>query len=562
MAESGTYDLATIQRRQKLAEQMLARSSQPQRIDHWAQGLAHLANVGADTYQLNRLDKQEKAAKAAEIASVMGMLGGSPAAPAAAPPAAPAGGDVTGRIVAAENATGDPAAKNPNSSAMGDGQFINSTWLETIKKARPDLVAGKDDATLLAMRSDPALSKEMTDQYATGNRKFLADRGLPVTPGSTYLAHFAGPGGAQKVLSADPKTRVAELLSPAAIKANAFLAPMTAGDLTGWADRKMGGAAPPRAAVAEAMAPGAGAPAAASGGILANATPDQRRAIAAGLSAREGSPARAIAMSMLQKLTTPRDQWIDERGPDGSFYQRNALTGERKVIEKSDVLPAAAVTQKIDIARAGKPDTVINNTVNPILKGVGESFIEQREAARASVPQIEGIFEARKALDQGAITGLGADPKLFLTKAANLFGLGGEAAANTEVLRSSIGNSVLAKAKTLGANPSNADRDYIEKVVGGSIALEEASMRRLLDMQEKWARAAIRRANADGQKLLKAQPKELGAISPLLGVDEPPTYEEFLKANPIAAPSAPARAPAAPAGGVGIDDLLKKYGPK
>ncbi len=62
MADSGTYDLSTIQRRQKIAEQMSAEAVKPRQIQHWAQGLAQLGEVGASEFALNRLDKQEKAA--------------------------------------------------------------------------------------------------------------------------------------------------------------------------------------------------------------------------------------------------------------------------------------------------------------------------------------------------------------------------------------------------------------------------------------------------------------------------------------------------------------------
>lgn len=243
---------------------------------------------------------------------------------------------------------------------------------------------------------------------------------------------------------------------------------------------------------------------------------------------------QAEGYKLYQQYAQPKDQWVTERGQDGSIYQTNALTGEKKVIEKSDVLPQAAADQRAAIARAGKPDTTINNTVNPVVKGIGDRFNGMMDTATTSATElIPAIHEARKAIDQGVISGLGADPKLFAAKAANLFGLGSDAASNTEVLRSAVGNQVLAKAKTLGANPSNADRDYIEKVQGGSIALEESSMRRLLDIQEKWGRQAIDRANAMGKQLLDAQPGELKTVAPLLSVKHPPTYDDFLKGNPI-----------------------------
>lgn len=146
-------------------------------------------------------------------------------------------------IVGAESG-GDATAKNPNSSATGAGQFIDSTWLSLIRQERPDLVQGKSDSDILAMRNDPALSKEMVDAYAAQNGAILQKNGLPVTPGSTYLAHFAGPGGAVKILQADPNAMAADILGPAVLKANPFLAGMTAQGLQAWAAKKMGATSP------------------------------------------------------------------------------------------------------------------------------------------------------------------------------------------------------------------------------------------------------------------------------------------------------------------------------
>lgn len=250
---------------------------------------------------------------------------------------------------------------------------------------------------------------------------------------------------------------------------------------------------------------------------------------------------RPLGTQLYLQYAKPVDQWTQERNPDGSIYQRNAVTGEMKAVEKSDVLPDAAVKQKIDIAAAGKPNTTINNTVNPVLKGIGDRYNAAMDAAEAATPQIQAIHEARRALDSGAFTGALAGTKLDLSKVGQLFGLPQEAVVNTEVLRSSLGSQVLDKAKTLGTNPSNTDRDYIEKVVGGKIELNEGSMRRLLDMQEGWARSAVQRANAHSKRLLEAQPEEFKAVAPMMNVPEPIKYEDYIKQNPVkpstAAPS-------------------------
>ena len=159
---------------------------------------------------------------------------------------------------------GNASARNPRSSASGLGQFIDSTWLSTIRAARPDL-AGKSDEELLTLKTDPQLSREMTQAYADQNGKILSQAGHEATPGNTYLAHFAGPKGAVSVLSADPSAPVSQILGASVVKANPFLANMTAGDLRAWADRKMGGATPGPAPANPAPA----SPAAPASGLLA-----------------------------------------------------------------------------------------------------------------------------------------------------------------------------------------------------------------------------------------------------------------------------------------------------
>lgn len=137
---------------------------------------------------------------------------------------------------------GDPEAKNPNSSATGAGQFVSGTWLDMLAKHRPDITGSPDE--LLALRNDPKLSAEMTAAYAGDNQAILKKNGLPVTDGTTYLAHFAGPQGAVKVLQADPNAMVSDILDKSAIKANPFLQGMTAQGLQAWAARKMGVSSP------------------------------------------------------------------------------------------------------------------------------------------------------------------------------------------------------------------------------------------------------------------------------------------------------------------------------
>lgn len=146
------------------------------------------------------------------------------------------------RIVQVES-SGDPSAKNPRSTATGLGQFTADTWIEQLRLARPDLAMGQPPEALLALRLDPQVSRDVTRQYATQNATILQQAGFAPTPGNIYLAHFLGPEGAKRVLSARDETPITSLVSTDAAKANkeVFSSAPTAGALKEWAIGKMGG---------------------------------------------------------------------------------------------------------------------------------------------------------------------------------------------------------------------------------------------------------------------------------------------------------------------------------
>ena len=147
---------------------------------------------------------------------------------------------VVDRIIGVESG-GNSNAKNPTSSASGLGQFIDSTWLATVRKYRPDIAQGKSASELLALKSDPVLGREMTEAYTQENSEYLTNRGVQITAGNLYLAHFLGPGGAVRALKADPNASVASVMGEDVVRANSFLAGKSVADLIAWSDKKMGG---------------------------------------------------------------------------------------------------------------------------------------------------------------------------------------------------------------------------------------------------------------------------------------------------------------------------------
>ena len=107
---------------------------------------------------------------------------------------------------------------------------------------RPDLARTMSRADLLALRTDPTLSREMVTNLARENERYLSSRGHSISPGRLYLAHFLGPGGANTVLSRNDAETIRAVMGQAVVNANPFLRNYTVADLKAWADRKMRGA--------------------------------------------------------------------------------------------------------------------------------------------------------------------------------------------------------------------------------------------------------------------------------------------------------------------------------
>lgn len=123
------------------------------------------------------------------------------------------------RVVSAESG-GNNSAKNPNSSATGAGQFIESTWLDLFKRYFPDRAEGMTRGAILALRKDGNVSRSLIEAYARENARVLQAAGVHVDEAALQLAHFLGAGDAAKVLSAASGTPLAGLISAASIKAN------------------------------------------------------------------------------------------------------------------------------------------------------------------------------------------------------------------------------------------------------------------------------------------------------------------------------------------------------
>jgi hypothetical protein len=136
----------------------------------------------------------------------------------------------------------NPSAQASTSSAKGLYQFIDQTWLGTVKQSGAaygmgqyaDAITQTADgqfqvgdpamrSAIMKMRTDPAASAMMAGVLARNNAEQLsATIGRAPTEGELYTAHFLGPDGAGKLINAAATTPDANAASmfPAAAGAN------------------------------------------------------------------------------------------------------------------------------------------------------------------------------------------------------------------------------------------------------------------------------------------------------------------------------------------------------
>ncbi len=135
----------------------------------------------------------------------------------------------------------NPSARARTSSAAGLFQFIEQTWLATVKRHGPahgygqyaDLIHRGNDGRwrvegsarniVLDLRFDPQAASVMAAELTASNAAYLRGRtGQEPSAGELYAAHFLGPAGAGQLMEAmrDRPATSAAALFPQAAQAN------------------------------------------------------------------------------------------------------------------------------------------------------------------------------------------------------------------------------------------------------------------------------------------------------------------------------------------------------
>ena len=104
---------------------------------------------------------------------------------------------------------------------------------------------------------------------------------------------------------------------------------------------------------------------------------------------------------------------------------------------------------------------------------------------------LTSLKEGRDMLDKGIYSGFYGDIEKTIVKATP--GADKGKAANTEQYLSHIGNIVIPRLKDFGGNDTVEELKYLQKVMAGTITIEEKAMRGILDSTERKLKAKMER---------------------------------------------------------------------
>jgi len=209
------------------------------------------------------------------------------------------------------------------------------------------------------------------------------------------------------------------------------------------------------------------------------------------------------------------------------------------------------------VAAPPKPGTVVNidqKQQGSFAAGLGtgqsKRILESQAGAQDAADILATNEVGRSLLKSGAITGAGADFFVGLNKALKQGGIDfgyADAAANSQAYGAAMAANTGKLIKQFGAGTaiSDADREYATKAAAGQITMDEAAIRKVLDINDRAARNVIQRHN----KLVKGVQTNL------------PLEVEIPTAAPLPPPSGasliPGSTPAAAVAPQGAIDALK-----
>ena len=167
-------------------------------------------------------------------------------------------------------------------------------------------------------------------------------------------------------------------------------------------------------------------------------------------------------------------------------------------------------------------------------KALGKQIVENRQTAIKASDSIRTANEAIVLLDEGVVTGFGAEFIVNMGRAAKRLGFDvGTNVENTQAFAANQGKAVLdilgSGALGAGTGISDNDRLFAKQIAAGDITLDEKAIRRIVELNAKVSGNVIDRHNIEAVNIGDRSPINLKVEKPEFksGLAKPQTQTDY-----------------------------------
>lgn len=216
---------------------------------------------------------------------------------------------------------------------------------------------------------------------------------------------------------------------------------------------------------------------------------------------------------------------------DPNSYQEFLLAGGKFI--EDPVEKASAYNQwlfKKTETGATKVSQSVGGAVIPKATDLAvEQLSSQLNKGRSAARMINTGNNIRALMDEGVITGTGAEARLIGARATSTVGISDPGVVSrTEAMRSQLAEAaIVARERLKGQGQiTEGEQKMLDQAIGRDPSMSEEGINQVLDLIERAGRTDIADANTLSEATIALNSKELGALRPQFIVKEPPTYRK------------------------------------
>ena len=265
-------------------------------------------------------------------------------------------------------------------------------------------------------------------------------------------------------------------------------------------------------------------------------------ALGAGVQGMQAAREAELAKTRSEAQSRFKQFGIQEQAERDLFNLNKEIVEEQRLAQPKAPTPSAIVKNYAELAEARKSGNdelarilqakIDADTATPpeersafdeqLGKKMAEEFTTRRTKAIETAQNIPVVENLQKQLEEGIISGTGANFRTSLNKALNTLGFdyNEDVIANTEAFAAAQAAQVAQIIKAFGAGTglSDADREFALKASGGDITMSQGAIRRILKINLEASRNIIKNYNKEAETL---DPREMGLPYSTLTVEVP-----------------------------------------